>query len=93
MISKASAEAVDGGPSKQARSSLLALTARGETSPQVPAGGRWRLLPSRAKCGQHLAANTTVSFSARAVFLWSALFTMEVQPVLGNAETAKEPQV
>ena len=90
MISKASAEAVDGGPSEKGGSSLLALTARGGATSQLPARGSWRLLPSRAKREQPLAANTTMPGKS-CVFLWSALFTMKVQPALGNAETAKEP--
>lgn len=67
MISNASAEAVDGGPSEKAGSALLALTARGGATPQLPAKGSWRLLTSRAKREQHLIANTTMPFSARAV--------------------------
>lgn len=67
VISKASAEAVDGSLSKKAGNSLLALTTRGGATPQLPARGSWRLLPSRAKREQHLTANTTVPFSVRPV--------------------------
>lgn len=93
MVSKASAEAVDGGPSEKAGGPLLALLARGGATPQMPARGSWRLLPSRAKREEHLAATTTCPSQQELCSCAQRFCTMEVLPASGNAEPAKEPLV
>lgn len=87
MISKTCIETIDGGSSGKAGSSLLALSAQGETALQGAAGDFFlrELSVSSTYC-----LHNRLTFSATAVCACVQHFLPE-QATLGNAERAKEP--
>lgn len=87
MILKTCIEAVDGGSSGKAGSSLLALTARGRIALQGAAGD---FFPRELSVSSTYCLHNHLIFSARAACACGQHFLQE-QAVLENAETAKEP--